>query len=198
MSPWMFWNHSFFVTNRNSHKSNANAGLPENGEPEFLSIGILRKPHGIKGEMRIEIWTDFPERLKKGVIVYIGDYKKEFFVESFKGKKGGYLIKLVGIADMDNCMPIVNKIVFVLSRDRPDLGKNQYYHHQIIGLGVFTKDNVYLGKIKEIIRTGSNDVYVIQNTENEKSEILIPVIPSVIMDIDLSEKKMIIDPPRWA
>ncbi len=198
MSPWMFWNHNFFVTNKSPKKSNANAGLPEYGEPEFLSIGILRKPHGVQGEMKIEIWTDFPGRLKKGVIIFIGEHKEEFFIESFKGEKGGYLVQLEGIADPESCMPVVNKIVFVSAKDRPNPGKNQYYHHQIIGLDVFTKGNSYLGKIKEIIRTGSNDVYVIQNTENDKSEILIPAIPSVIMNIDLSEKKMIVDPPQWA
>lgn len=176
----------------------ANTGLPEYGEPEFLSIGILRKPHGIKGEMRIEIWTDFPERLKKGVVVYIGESKKEYLIESFKGKEDEYLIQLKGIAYPEKCNSIVNKIVFISSKDRPSLGDNQYYHHQIIGLDVFTKDNAHLGKIKEIIRTGSNDVYVIQNIENIEVEILIPVIPSVIMNIDLSKKKMIIDPPQWA
>lgn len=198
MSPWMFWNHNFFVTNKSPKKSNANTGLPKNGEPAFLSIGILRKPHGIEGEMKMEIWTDFPERLKKGVIVYVGEHKKEFFIESFKGKKGGYLVRLVGIVDPENCMPVVNKIVFVSSGDRPVLGKNQYYHHQIIGLGVFTKNNDYLGKIKEIIRTGSNDVYVVHKTGNDKGEILIPAVPQVIMNINLSENKMIVDPPQWA
>lgn len=146
----------------------------------------------------MEIWTDFPDRLKKGGVVYIGDHKKEFLIESFKGKKGGYLIKFNGFSDPESCMTVVNKIVFVSTGDRPDLGKNQYYHHQIIGLDVYTKDNVYLGKIKEIIRTGSNDVYVVQNTENDKGELLIPAISSVIMNIDLSEKKMIVDPPQWA
>ena len=186
------------MTNRNPKKMNANAGLPEYGEPEFLSIGILRKSHGIKGEIRIEIWSDFPERLKKGVVVYIGEHKKEFFIESFKGKKGEYRVQLEGINDPESCMPVMNKIVFVSSRNRPGLGKNQYYHHQIIGMDVFAKNNIYLGKIKEIIRTGSNDVYVVQNTENAKGELLIPAISSVIMNIDLSENKMIVDPPQWA
>ncbi len=194
----MCWNHNFFVTDRSPKKSNATTGLPENGEPAFLSIGILRKPHGIEGEMKIEIWTDFPERLKKGVVVYVGENKKEFIIKSFRGEKGGYLVRLEGIVDPQSCMPVINKIVSVSSGDRPNLGKNQYYHHQIIGLDVFTKDNAYLGKIKEIIRTGSNDVYVVQNTENGKREILIPAIPSVIMNIDLSENKMIVDPPQWA
>lgn len=197
MSPWMFWNHNFFVTNRTPKKSTANTGLPENGEPAFLSIGILRKPHGVEGEMKIEIWTDFPERLKKGGVVYIGDHKKEFFIDSFKGKKGGYLVQLVGINDPESCKFVVNKIVYISSRDRPDLGKNQYYHHQIIGLEVHTQDDTYLGKIKEIIRTGSNDVYVVHKTGNDKGEILIPAIPSVIINIDLSGKKMIVDPPQW-
>jgi 16S rRNA processing protein RimM len=178
--------------------SNANTGLPESGEPEFLSIGILRKPHGINGEMKLEIWTDFPERLQKGASVYIGENKKIYKIESFKSKKEGSLIQLEGIVNPQSCLPVVNKIVFVSTKDRPDLENDHYYHHQIIGLNVFTKDNVYLGKIKEIIRTGSNDVYVIQNSEIKKNETLIPVIPSVIMKIDLKGNKIIIDPPQWA
>lgn len=186
------------MTKRNFQESTANAGLPEYGEPEFLSIGILRKPHGIKGEMKMEIWTDFPERLKKGIIVYIGEQRNEFLIESFFMKKGGYLVQLQGIVDPETCTSLVNKIVYVSSKNRPCLDGNQFYHHQVIGLDVFTKDNIYLGKIKEIIRTGSNEVYVIQKTGNVKDEVLIPVIPSVYMNIDLSEHKMIIQPSQWA
>ena len=181
----------------NQYKLKADTGLPENGEPEFLSIGILRKPHGINGEMRIEVWTDFPERLKKGVAIHIGENKQEYTIFSFKGEKNMYLIQLEGILDSVSCQPIVNKIVYVSSKNRPDLKDNQYYHHQIIGLNVYALDGAYLGKIKEIIRTGSNDVYVVEHMENDKKELLIPVIPAVIIKVDLDEHRIIIDPPQW-
>jgi 16S rRNA processing protein RimM len=194
----MCWNHNFFVNNRNPIKSIATTGLPESGEPEFLSIGILRKPHGINGEMKFEIWTDFPERLTKGAFVFIGEIKEKYRIASFKARKERAHIRFEEIGDPQSCLSVVNKIVYINTDGLPDLENNLYYHHQIIGLDVFTKDDVYLGKIKEIIRTGSNDVYVIQNPEIKKNETLIPVIPSVIMKIDLTGKKMIIDPPQWA
>jgi 16S rRNA processing protein RimM len=180
------------------HGKNNKPGLPNIGKPEFLSIGILRKAHGINGEMRMEVWTDFPERIVQGKEIFISENKEKFTIQSFRKINDGYLIRLEGIIDPETTQRIRNKIVYITSKDQPPLISGQFYYHDIIGLETFTIEKEYLGKIIEIIQTGSNDVYVVNDDNQEKPQILLPAIPSVIINVDLKNRKIIVNPPKWA
>jgi 16S rRNA processing protein RimM len=193
----MCWSLSYPVPKITHRKKIENPGLPVQGEPGFLSIGILRKPHGIKGEIKMEVWTDFPERIKDGKEVFIGERKEKFTVKSFRRINDGFLIFLNGIETTEIINQWIKKIVYVNSKDLPHLDDRHFYHHQVIGLDVFTTKGVHLGKIVEIIRTGSNDVYVIQNKEQNTADLLIPAISSVILNVSLKDNRIIINPPQW-
>jgi 16S rRNA processing protein RimM len=69
------------------------------------------------------------------------------------------------------------------------LEEDEYYEHQIVGMGVFEQDGTFLGKVTEVISTGANDVYVVVGPEGE---LLLPVIKSVILEIDLETDRMIV------
>jgi 16S rRNA processing protein RimM len=179
-------------------KEKDETGLPANGEPEFLSIGILRKPHGLKGEMHMEVWTDFPTRILQGKSIFLGEGKKPFVIRSFRKTSADYLIHLEGITNPEQAAILRNRIAYGVSLDSPSLPPDNYYHHEIIGLSVFSTNNELLGKISEIIQTGSNDVYVVEKTGEKKEELLLPAISSVIKKIDLKNQVMVVDPPKWA
>lgn len=174
-----------------------NPGLPAQGEPEFLSIGILHGLHGVRGEMKMEVWTDFPERIKKGKEIFIGEKKEKQIVRSFKQVNHGFLIAFEGYEIPEDIRLLLKKKVYISTKQLPRLEENTYYYHQVIGMDVFSVDEVRLGKIVEIISTGSNDVYVIKGEDQNRPEILIPAISSVIVKVDLDDKKMIINPPEW-
>lgn len=193
----MCWSLSDLVLKNNHQKVTKNPGLPADGKPEFLSIGILQKPHGFNGEVKMEVWTDFPERIKKGKEVFIGEGKEKFTVKSFRRSKNEFLISLKEIDNLEIIKKWVKNIVYVSSKNLPVLDNYHFYYHQIIGLDVFSTDNTYLGKIVEIIRTGSNDVYVIQNDEQNTTELLIPAIESVIINVNLKDNRIIIKLPQW-
>ena len=79
-----------------------------------------------------------------------------------------------------------------ISRDRfPDLPENEYYWFQVEGLNVYDEGGCYHGNVEEIIRTGSNDVYVVRDG---KRELLLPVIDSVVKTIDLEAGKLVFHP----
>ena len=55
------------------------------GEPEYLAVGKLHRPHGVHGEMRMSVWTDFPERLQSGLQVFLGKSFQQVQIKAYAG-----------------------------------------------------------------------------------------------------------------
>lgn len=168
------------------------SGSPQIGEPEYLVVGYLRRSHGLRGEMIMEIHTDFPERLKPRTEVYIGDSRQKLMISATRPHNEGMIIKLLGLDSPEQAAHYRNQSVYVRSADRPVLPKGQFYHHELIGFDVVTQSGKSLGTLIEIMQTGANDVYVVRRTDGK--EILIPVIASVIIAIDVDNRQIRIRP----
>jgi 16S rRNA processing protein RimM len=169
-------------------QATAEAGSLTIGEPEYLVVGFLRRPHGVKGEILMDIHTDFPERLKTGMTVFVGDSYQPVVIASRRNHANGMLIRFRGVKSPEDAGRYRNTWVYVPVADRPELPEGEYYHHQLIGLNVITDDERALGAITDIIETGANDVYVVQDADG--NELLLPAIPSVILDIRLADRQM--------
>ena len=177
------------------NRQNRNTGSPAPGEPVFVMVGQLRKPHGVHGEILMETLTDFPQRLSKGKIIYIGNDHKSYEIQTRRAVDKGLLLSFEGFEDCDQVAVLTNKIVFVRTDSLPPLPKGEYYHHQLIGLTVFDEAETKLGQIIEIIETGANDVYVVRSEDGH--EILLPVLPDVILNVDLITGYLHVRPPEW-
>ncbi|MGI6250755.1 MAG: ribosome maturation factor RimM [Anaerolineaceae bacterium] len=156
------------------------AGWEQSSRPAFVLAGKLGKTHGIKGEIQMQIHTDFPERMRRGRKVYIGGDKNLMELESVRPKAAVLLLKFVGIDSPEDARRLTNKEIFVAVKDLPPLESGKLYHHQIIGLEVF-EGETFLGEITEILTTGANDVYVVMK---DGRELLLPAIPSVVLHVD--------------
>ncbi len=163
------------------------AGSSAQNEPAYVLIGKLQKTHGIKGEIAMRVITQYPDRIRVGKTVFLGDDRKEFSVGSIRWKNDLMLIGFEGFDTPEEAAKLTNLEVFSLTRNLPRLPKGQYYHHQLIGLKVWQADE-YLGELIEILETGANDVYVIKVEGAE--ELLIPAIPDVIKNIDIETGTM--------
>lgn len=172
-----------------------NAGSPQSGEPVYVVVGKLRRPHGVMGEMSMSLMTDFPKRLKKGTELFVGKKRDRLLIRSIRFTEKGALIAFEDYLDCDVVGIFRNQYVYKKIEKNPDLPEGEFYHHEIIGMNVFSESGEALGIIDEIVETGANDVYVIRS--GKKDEILIPAIKSVIMDIDRSTKRMIVRLPEW-
>jgi len=166
----------------------AGTGSPSVGEPEYLVVGFLRRPHGVKGEILMDIHTDFPERLKTGMTVFVGDEYQPMVVASRRPHAAGMLVRLRGIKSPEDAGLYRNTRVYVPAADRPELPEGEYYHHQLIGLNVVTDDGRELGLLVDILETGANDVYLVRDTAG--NEVLLPAIPPVILEIKLADRQM--------
>lgn len=163
-------------------------GSPTVGEPEYLVVGFLRRPHGVKGEILMSVHTDFPERLKTGKTVFVGDSYQPMVMASLRPHASGMLVRFRGIKTSEDAGQYRNTWVFVPTADRPALPEGEYYHHQLIGLNVVTDEGRELGVLADVLETGANDVYVVRNAEG--TETLIPAIPSVVLEVRLADRVM--------
>ncbi len=151
------------------------------GEPDYLAVGFLRRPHGIHGEIIMDLNTDFPERFRVGRKVFVGDEHKPMTLGSVRPHAKGLLVSLRGIDSAETAGQFRNTWVFIKTKDAPALPKGQYYQYQLIGLNVVDENDKLLGTLTEILETGANDVYVV--TDEAGKELLLPAIPSVILDL---------------
>jgi 16S rRNA processing protein RimM len=165
------------------------SGSPDPGEPEFLAVGQLRRPHGVRGEILMSVWTEYPERLVPGAMVYVGDGQIPVHIRSVRWHRDDMLIAFEGYLTRETVGLFRNQILMVHAADLPPLEDGEFYLHQLIGMIVVDDQaGTILGAITEIIETGANDVYIVRNESG--SEILLPAIDPVILDIDI-EKRMI-------
>jgi 16S rRNA processing protein RimM len=162
------------------------AGSPPLGEPAFLAVGKLRHPHGVHGEILMEVFTDFPERLKPGIVLYIGEETMQLRLVKCRQHREGLLMTFEGYTTPEDIGRFRNHIVYVKSVDCPPLGDGEYYHHQLVGLHVVTDGGKIIGTVSEILETGASDVLVI--LPESGPEILIPVVDSFIHGIDLDRR----------
>lgn len=164
----------------------------------YLAIGRITGPHGIRGEVRIEVLTDFPERFKPGSRAYLGvgtedpDARPAKIVAA-RPHKGGLLVKLDVVPDRNTAELVRDRYLLIPETDAMLLGDHENYLHDLVGLRVETADGRHLGKLKEILFTKANDVYVVNGPDGE---ILLPALRDVVLRVDLPARRMIVAIPE--
>ena len=162
-------------------------GSPD-GEPVYLVVGFLRRAHGLRGEMIMDLHTDFPERLRSGRKLFVGDEHKLVTLSGVRPHAKGMLVKLKGVETPEDAVPFRNQWVYVKATDVPALPEGKLYQHELFGFEVVDDNGNLLGELVEILETGANDVYVVKNAAGK--EILLPAIPSVILETDPARRLM--------
>jgi len=159
----------------------------------FIIIGKIVSTQGNKGEVKVVPLTNSIDRFRKLTDIFIkkGNNKKLLNINNLKIKKNTVILKLEGIENIEKAEMIVGSFLEVKRSNAIKLPKDTYFIFDIIGLEVYTNENELLGKVENIISTGSNDVYVVKN--KDKQEILIPAIREVIKNIDLEKKRISIN-----
>lgn len=167
--------------------------MPKQNETEWATIGKVVALFGVRGELKVRLLTDIPDRFRELESVYVGPNHTRHPIQSIRPYKGEMIVlKLGGIDDANAAEPLRNQDLSIPLSELAKLPPGSYYQHDILGLHVFTLDGRDLGTIVDIIVTGSNDVYGIKTPGG--SQILIPAIKDVIKQIDLVRHTMHIDP----
>ena len=158
------------------------------GYEGFLAVGKLGRTHGVQGEIRLVVLTDFPERLQPGRTVFVGENHFPLTIERRREHQSFLLLGFEGYHTPEAAGELTNLYVYVRAEDLPELPEGEFYHHDLLGIEVFTDTGERLGALSEILVTGANDVYVV--TPADGSEILLPATEEVILDVDLENRRM--------
>ncbi|MGQ9625786.1 MAG: ribosome maturation factor RimM [Anaerolineae bacterium] len=159
-------------------------------EPSYLIIGRILGAWGREGAVKVEIMTDFPQRFARLRQVYLGESCRPCQVEWARSCGRHAILKLEGCLDRESAISLRGQLVHVPTEEAIPLGEDEYYVYQILGLVAWTKEGRCLGRIQEVLFTGSNEVYVARQGEVET---LIPAIEDVVLEVDLAGKRLIVD-----
>jgi 16S rRNA processing protein RimM len=162
-------------------------------QPTHLVVGEILRPHGVTGELKMRVLTEYPEHLAELTTVFLtadtgSDQRIPHELTHVRMHQGYALIRLKGIADRNAADRLRQLFVMIAIEDAVPLEEDELYLFQIVGLTVYTEEGQLLGTITEVLETGANDVYII--TAPDGKEILIPVIPQVVLSTDKVTRKM--------
>ncbi|MDX1663933.1 MAG: ribosome maturation factor RimM [Candidatus Promineifilaceae bacterium] len=161
-------------------------------EPGFLVIGRVVRPHGVRGEMRVESHTELPERFTWLEQVYLArdpddPDPERHAVDTVRFHKGYVLLALVDVNSRESAEMLRGAWLMVPVAEALPLEEGEVYHYQLEGLEVVSDEGEYLGELAEIIETGANEVFVVRHAEGE---LLLPNIEAVVKEVDLEAGRM--------
>lgn len=159
-------------------------------ETEFIVIGEITKPHGVRGEMRVKPHTDEPERFSWLEQVYVGETSPRLMaVEQARQHQGMILLKLTAVNDRTAAEALRGEWLMVTEAEALPLEEGEYFLFQLEGLAVETVEGEALGTLTRVIETGANNVFVV---EGEQGELLLPDIAEVVQEIDFENGRMLV------
>ena len=160
-------------------------------ELRYLAIGRVIRAHGLRGEVSIAILTEFPERFETTEWVHLGNEFEAtpYRLEKFRWHQKNILLTLAGVTDRTQAEQLKGQFVQIPVEEAMPLPEGSYYLYQLVGLQVVTTQAEVLGVVTDILETGANDVYIV---ENEDREILLPAIPEVVQSVDIEKGQMVV------
>lgn len=157
---------------------------------QWIIIGKIVAPHGVRGDVRVIPLTDFPERFSKMKTVSL-DSGQTYQIESTKEHKQFIILKLKGLNSRNDVESLKGHLIQIPREDAMPLPEDRFYIFDLIGLKVYDEEEKFLGVLTDVLQTGSNDVYIVEESAQAKP-LLIPALKKVVLKIDLIEKIMIV------
>ena len=154
---------------------------------KYLRIGVITKPHGIRGEVRVFPTTDSPYRfdvLKRVHIVRDDKTLREADIEDVKHFKKMVILKLGGVDSIEEAEGLRGAELHIPREEGVPLADGEYYIADIIDIEVVSDRGERIGIVRDVLETGANDVYIVRRFDNGR-DLLLPVIEECILDTDI-------------
>ncbi|WP_339227685.1 ribosome maturation factor RimM [Oceanobacillus sp. FSL K6-2867] len=160
----------------------------------MFNVGKIVNTHGIRGEVKVLRISDFEERFAPGEKLCVIKDKQtiELTIAAHRVHKGFDLLQFEGYTNINEVEDFKGCKLKINETQLTELDQDEYYYHEIIGCEVFTAAGENIGKIKEILSPGANDVWVVKQKVGK--DILIPYIDDVVTKVDVASKKIVVEP----
>lgn len=155
-----------------------------------LQVGVIASTHGVRGEVKVFPTTDDAERFKHLKKVYLDTGREQIPLEiqNVKFFKQFAILKFKGIDNINDIEKYKGKSLLIDREEAVPLEEDEYYIADILGMDVYTEDGELFGRLRDVMETGANDVYILDTKEH--GEVLVPAIRECILDVDIREKRM--------
>ena len=164
-----------------------------------LVVGRITRPHGVRGELAVEVRTDDPElRLAAGAVLATDPAAAgPLTIARTRWHPGGLLVEFEGFADRTEAEQLRGILLLVDSAELEDLpDPDEFRDHQLIGLAVRTLAGEHVGKVADVLHYGQDLLVVTGSGERAGAEIMIPFVSAIVPEVDLAAGELRIDPPR--
>jgi 16S rRNA processing protein RimM len=158
-------------------------------KPTRITIGRITRPHGILGEVKVQLQAEYEGAFDAKDVqrVYLGDATAATLVRGARFHQDALLLKLDGVVDRNAAEALRSVIVHVDRVDLPQLPEGEFYASDLVGMLVVDMAGNELGRLFEVLATGSNDVFVVTRPQGD---LLLPVIESCVKDIDPQARRI--------
>jgi 16S rRNA processing protein RimM len=158
------------------------------GAADHVAVGRVLASRSLSGEVKVEPLTDLRERFERKQSLWVKGSRHS--IEEAHWRKGHVYIKLSGIDSVEAAEGLRGQLLSLPKGQLETLPEGQYYRFQIVGMKVYDREGQHLGRIVEVLATGSNDVYVVQG---QRGEILLPAIDDVVREVDVAGGRMVVE-----
>ena len=166
---------------------------PEINPDDFLLVGTIGLPFGIKGQVKLHTITSRPEHLLRLKTVFLGETRVATGLRrAAEHKHTVMILTLAGVEDRNAADALRGTEVYIRQQDAAPLDEDEYFLHDLPGLQVETTGGEVLGTVDEVLETGANDVLVVRRESGE--EVLIPMTREVVKALDLTARRIVIEP----
>lgn len=162
---------------------------------ELVAVARVVKPRGIKGEVACEMLTDFPERfdgLENITAVVPDGGKRELTIEEHWFQQDRLVLKFTGVDSIEDAETLRNAEICISENNVVELAAGEFFDWQLEGCEVTTTDGQAIGNVRELMRTGGTEILVVKGDK----EYLIPFAESICVEVDIDNKRIVIDPPE--
>lgn len=153
----------------------------------FVAVGRITRAHGIKGEVAVLLLSQIESRFEPGSRLILQGSDRTLTVAGAKPHRHGLLVRFEEIADRTEAEAVGGRYLFVASSDVPALPNDEFWPHQLVGCEIVTEGGRSLGRIKEIIKTPANDVWL---AEGPDGEALVPALKDVVTTVDVGARRV--------
>jgi 16S rRNA processing protein RimM len=156
-------------------------------------VGQIGRPHGLRGEVTVQVHTDFPEqRFAVGAQLH-DDAGRMLTVETVRSHRGVLLVRFAGIIDREAAAELRGRTLSVNAAELPDLtDPDEFYDHQLEGLAAVGPDGATLGRVREVVHAPASDLLVL---DTARGEVLVPFVQAIVPEVDLAAGRVVLNPP---
>lgn len=159
-------------------------------EEVMLVVGKIVSTHGVRGEVKMDIYSDRPEEIPRLRRIYLNDDPTPRAIGQPRGTERQVILKIGGVESRDEAEALRGSVVRVKGNQLSPREEGSFYHYQILGLRVLLEDGTDIGTVQEILETGEVDVYVVRDERG--SEQLFPALADVVLDINPGNGTMLV------